>query len=163
LNSKIQKIKSDSIVIENLTFMKNLLSFIVLLSLSSSLNSQITIDKLDFNNVSATILDEGALFYSQPTGLAGYEIPKLSGNRAIYAASLWMAGIDENGILRNACTKYNTGNDYYSGPFSSMKAYLDTNYLAKYDDAIWTVLKSDIDYHRDNFMQSGYVLSLIHI
>ncbi len=125
LNSKTQKIKSDSIVIENLTFMKNLLSFIVLLSLSSNLKSQITIDHLDFNNVSATILDEGALFYSQPTGLPGYEIPKSSGIKAIYFSSLWMAGIDENGMIRNACFK-SIGNDYFSGPFSSVNVYLDT-------------------------------------
>jgi len=73
-----------------------------------------------------------------------------------------MAGIDENGVLRNACKKYKTGNDYHSGPVSSTNTYLDPNFSAKYDDAIWTVLKSDIDYHRNNFMQSGYViLSLI--
>jgi hypothetical protein len=122
------------------------------------LNSQITIDQLDINNVSAIILDEGAFFYHQQTNTAGYEVPKWSGNNAIYAASLWIAGIDENGILRNACTKYNSGNEYYSGPFSNTNAYSDTNYLAKYANAIWTVSKYEIDYHQTNFMQPGYVI-----
>ncbi|MCX8485658.1 MAG: hypothetical protein ORN53_00485, partial [Crocinitomicaceae bacterium] len=80
---------------------------------------QHTQSTLDFNQASASILDEGVLF-SQPNSSnlqPGYEIPKGSGINAIFSAGFWMAGLDQWGQLFLAGQRFaqTNQNDFYSG------------------------------------------------
>lgn len=131
---------------------------ITLASICLNVNSQVNYQTLDFNSTSGILMDEGQLFNDPNSGIGGYEVPKGSGKNCIYTASFWMAGIDENGIMRNACTRYNSGRDFFSGPFSSTASYNDPSYLSAYSDAIWTVTKNEIDDYILNYSQVGYII-----
>lgn len=117
---------------------------------------------LDFNQASADILDEGVFFaHLDSSGLSpGYEIPKGSGINAIFSAGFWMAGLDQWGQLFLAAQRFasTTNSDFYSGPYSTFHTYMDPNYIANYSNAIWSVEKTDIDYHQQHFQDPGYVI-----
>jgi hypothetical protein len=76
--------------------------------------------RIELNNVKALIATSGTLFLDRTVSKSAYEVPKNSGIHAIYASSLWMGGIDENGQLKLAAHKYeSTGHDFFSGPLSN--------------------------------------------
>ncbi len=75
---------------------------------------------MKYNDVSARLETGGMLFLDRANGRAAYEVPKGSGNTAIYAASLWMGGTDVNNQLKLAAQKYrSSGNDFWTGPLST--------------------------------------------
>lgn len=123
---------------------------------------QHTQSTLDFNQASATILDEGVLF-SQPNSSnlqPGYEIPKGSGINAIFTAGFWMGGLDQWGQLFLAGQRFaqTNQNDFYSGPYSTYHTYMDPSYIAKYSESIWSVTKAEIEFHAQHFQDPGYVI-----
>lgn len=79
---------------------------------------------LDINNVRATLLTAGDLWYNTTVAGAGYEVPR--GDRtsttayaqAIYAGAIWVSGLDQGNNLKLAALTYrqNGGSDYFSGP-----------------------------------------------
>lgn len=75
---------------------------------------------MEFNDVSAFLQQGGRLFENPASGgVAGYEIPKGSDVRAIFAGSLWMGGVDANGQLKLAAVRFRQlGNDFWSGPLT---------------------------------------------
>ena len=76
--------------------------------------------RIKFNDVSALLETGGMLFLDRATGVGTYEVPKNTGLTAIYAASLWMGGLDVNNQLKIAAQKYrSTGNDFWTGPLTS--------------------------------------------
>ena len=76
--------------------------------------------RINFNDVSALLETGGMLFLDRSTGVGTYEVPKNTGLTAIYAASLWMGGVDVNNQLKIAAQKYrSTGNDFWTGPLTS--------------------------------------------
>ena len=81
---------------------------------------------LDYNDVRALIEPGGLLFLNRSTGVGTYEVPKVlnsstPGPTAIYAASLWMGGVDVNNQLKIAAQKYrSSGNDFWTGPLTSV-------------------------------------------
>ena len=99
--------------------MKNItifLAFLLLISITSYSQEQIN---LNFNQTNATINTNGVLFYDTINQTAGYEIPKNSGNHAIYSSSFWFGGEDANGQLKLAAQRYNTDSDFSTGPLST--------------------------------------------
>lgn len=78
---------------------------------------------LQFNSVRARIETGGILWTERAVNRAAYEIPKTvdgSGPDVIYAGSLWMGGVDVNGQLRLAATKFvGDGPDFWAGPLST--------------------------------------------
>ena len=63
-----------------------------------------------FNDVKAQLETGGLLFLDRANGLATYRVPKNSQSTLIYAAALWMGGLDVNGQLKLAAVKFrNTG------------------------------------------------------
>jgi hypothetical protein len=75
-----------------------------------------TID-LDINNVRARMMDGGDMWWDRGTGTASYEVPKGSGKNSLFAGSIWVAGYDEQHILKVAGQTYRQkGNDYWPGP-----------------------------------------------
>lgn len=137
--------------------MKYLFSLIFICTLPLCF-SQSSAQILDMNDVKLRLRDEGVIFNNELANIPGYEVPKGSGRNAIYAGAFWFAGIDQNGILRNACARYNIGKDFFSGPYSNNGSYNDPVYLSAYNNSIWTVSNWEIQYHISNFNQIGYVL-----
>ncbi len=77
--------------------------------------------RIKFNDVSALLETGGMLFLDRSTGVGTYEVPKNTGLTAIYAASLWMGGVDVNNQLKIAAQKYrSSGNDFWTGPLTSI-------------------------------------------
>src|SRR3954464_3407480 len=69
---------------------------------------------LDINNVRATILNGGDMWWDLISGQ--YEIPKGSGITSLFAGSLWIGGIDGGGNLKVAAMTYRQGgNDFWPG------------------------------------------------
>src|SRR5690606_14892407 len=65
--------------------------------------------QLDVNNVRADLYNTGQLFY--PAG-PGYEVPKGSGNHAIFATGLWIGGLADGELRMAAATYAQVGEDY---------------------------------------------------
>lgn len=75
---------------------------------------------LNYNDVSCQLEQGGLLFLDRANGLATYKVPKTGNVTAIYAAALWMGGLDINGQLKLAAVKFrNEGNDFWPGPLSA--------------------------------------------
>lgn len=116
---------------------------------------------LDFNNVKATISDEGGFFSNVAASIAGYEVPKNSGRSTIFSGSYWIGAKDEIGQLHVSGKRYSWGgaqSSFHSGPIAESIAYGSINYTNQYQNAIWTVSKFEIDDHIANYQSTGYVV-----
>ena len=127
--------------------------------ISTSAFAQFNVSILDQNNTSAYVTDGGLLFNDPTTSQPGYEVPKGSGNNAIYSSALWFGGLDANGQLHLSGTKYNGGQDIFPGPIADSGMYSSADYLSEYTSSIWHISKSDIDNHILNWDQPGYSMS----
>ncbi len=79
---------------------------------------------LEFNDVRAQLNTNGVLFNDRAGKVAGYEVPKSTSGpklRAIFAASLWMGGVDFTGHLKLAAAKFGDGNDFWTGPLTAIQ------------------------------------------
>jgi hypothetical protein len=73
---------------------------------------------LDINNVRATILNGGDMWWDLSSGR--YEIPKGSGITSLFAGSLWIGGLDAGGNLKVAAMTYRQGGiDFWPGPLDA--------------------------------------------
>lgn len=108
--------------------MKNLLTFlVVLVTLSKSFFAQVCTNpqaKIDIhgNNIRARILNGGDLFTNFNNGVF-FPNPGSTGNHnpsTIFAAGLWMGGIDQAGDLKIATVDYRSSGkyDYTAGPLN---------------------------------------------
>ncbi len=105
---------------------------------------------LDINNVRATILNGGDMWWDLVNGK--YFVPKPApgenGPTSLYAGSLWIGGIDANGTLKVAAMTYRqTGNDYWPGPLNSIASTDAGTCLAW--DKIFKLNKSDVETFRN--------------
>ncbi|MEX2597694.1 MAG: T9SS C-terminal target domain-containing protein, partial [Salibacteraceae bacterium] len=65
---------------------------------------------------------------------ARYEIPKESGKMSLFAGSLWLAGQDISGQFKVAALRFRqVGNDYWTGPLSTVDAEIDQQTCQDYD------------------------------
>lgn len=110
---------------------------------------------LNGNSISALLYDEGRFFHDFPHNGWGY---KIAGEITplIYSGGLWFGGTNQTGDLKLASQLYGIHREFYRGPFSTTGQYMDTAYVYAYESGIWTVEKSDIIYHIDNYNQPGY-------
>jgi hypothetical protein len=99
---------------------------------------------LDIGNVRTRINTGGDMWWDFES--AQYEIPKGSGKMSMFAASLWIGGIDVNNQLKLAALRYRqVGNDYWPGPLTiDGSAATDAETCAKYDKH-FPMLRSQID------------------
>ncbi len=80
--------------------------------------------QFQYNDVSALMEPAGLMFLDRANGKSSYEVPAGSGSTAIYAASLWMGGVDVNNQLKIAAQKFrNSGNDFWTGPLSTKDGF----------------------------------------
>jgi hypothetical protein len=102
-----------------------------------------TKEYIDINNIRAAQLVHGDMWWNPATGNADCEYPKGSGKHIGFAASLWMAGYDNQGQLKVAAQTYRSdGNDYWPGPITSgAVSYSESERWAK----IWKLNRSDLN------------------
>ena len=90
--------------------------------------------ELDINNTRALIQTGGDMWWNL-IGQPQYEIPKNSGNHALFAGSLWLGGKDVSGQLKVAALRFRqVGNDYWPGPLSTVTAEVDAATCSEYDN-----------------------------
>ncbi len=101
-------------------------------------------DSLNINNINASILLHGDMWWDPTEQVAKCEFPSGSGKNIAFTSALWMGGYDEGGALHVASQTYRqTGNDYWPGPLypTDTLTYATSNEWAKF----WKVLRSDIN------------------
>ncbi len=102
-------------------------------------------EDLDINNVRATILTGGDMWWDLVNGK--YLVPKpaagLNGPTALFAGSLWIGGFDASNTLKVAAMTYRqTGNDFWPGPLTSSATTEATTCLTW--DKFFKVDKKDV-------------------
>ncbi len=139
--------------------MKTLLTILCCLIIFPTLNSQCpspeALEYQDGNNIKALITNGGDLFYDgEFIAPANDLIPKSS----IFAAGLWMGGMDSNGNLKVAAQnygRYNFSFDYAPGPLNEDGSI---NYEhCEHFNKIWKVSKEDIELHKADFQDNGII------
>jgi len=122
-------------------------------SLFDSLSSGEKISYLDVNKVSTPVLTKGDMFWNLQN--AGYEVPKGTNKKAIFASALWVGGI-VNGNLKVAAQTYRQkGMDYIQGPLSIGNASTDPATSASYNK-IWKISRWEIENFKANYSNPGY-------
>ena len=102
-----------------------------------------TINYVDVNNIRASILVHGDMFWNPELQVASCEFPKDSGKSIDFAGAIWMSGYDAGNTLHVAAQTYRqNGNDYWPGPLdaSDTDTYANAYAWAK----IWKVNKTDV-------------------
>ncbi len=127
---------------------KNFLVIYILLSLASQLRAQPafnTIDSIDINNINASILVHGDMWWNPDSQNAHAYFPKNSKASINFASSLWISGFDAgNNLHISAQTYRQNGSDYWPGPLTSSGTL---TYTTSSDwSKIWKVNRSDIQY-----------------
>lgn len=88
--------------------------------------------ELDINNTKALIQSGGDMWWD--FNRARYEIPSGSEKTSLFAGSLWLAGQDVSGQFKVAALRFRQiGNDYWTGPLSTVDAEIDPATCKLYD------------------------------
>lgn len=128
-----------------------LLKFILIAISIAFLNfsiGQVNSINLEHNNVSAHISDEGTFFYDFGNQQKGYEVPKGSGLSPIYSTQFWFAAKDNQGEIHfTQGGMPNVGRDVFNGPISNPGTYSTPEYQNKWNNSIWSICQTDIDYY----------------
>ncbi len=102
-----------------------------------------TIDSININNINASVLVHGDMWWNPDLEVAHCYFPKNYPASINFASSLWMSGYDPGGQLHIAAATYRqNGNDYWPGPISTGDSinYATSHAWAK----IWKVNLTDI-------------------
>lgn len=111
---------------------------------------------LDINNVRATILNGGDLWWDLNDGK--YEIPKGSGRVSMFCGALWIGGVDAGGQIHSAGQTYRqTGNDFWPGPIDSVTLTTNASTCLNYDK-VYKVNRSQVEYFIAHHNDPGYVI-----
>ncbi|MFM2226045.1 MAG: hypothetical protein RJA07_2247 [Bacteroidota bacterium] len=104
---------------------------------------------LDINNVNATLMNGGDMWWDRGLMQARYEVPKGGGVSTEFAGAIWIGGIDQTGSLHVAAQTYRqSGNDFFAGPLDST-GQVSANTCTDYDK-IWKINNVDIQTHINN-------------
>lgn len=111
---------------------------------------------LDINNVRATILAGGDMWWDLIRGQ--YEVPKGSGVTSLFAGSLWIGGIDPGNNLKVAAMTYRQhGNDFWSGPLDATGATNSSTCLEW--DKHFSVTRSEVETYLATGVASANILN----
>ena len=110
-------------------------------------------DFLDINNISALISPFGNNFWDLDS--ARFEVPKGSGNNAVFSQAFWIGGHDSFDSLHLAAERYREYGlgDYLAGPVSLL---YDTAYMLKWN-RVWKLSITEIVNHKNNWNTPGYI------
>ncbi len=88
--------------------------------------------ELNINNTRALIQSGGDMWWD--FNRSRYEIPQGSDRTSLFAGSLWLAGQDVSGQFKVAALRFRqVGNDYWTGPLSTIDAEIDPQTCRDYD------------------------------
>lgn len=122
--------------------------YILLVVCTLSSTAQVASMSVDTNNVSAVVNANGVLFSNLLTSQAGFEVPKGSGVSSVYAAGLWLTGLDQNSQVYVSAQMYGQEQeDFYYGPLTSDGTATTTAATMAAYNRVWLGNKADIDRH----------------
>lgn len=127
--------------------MKSITTILSIL-LFSNLIAQTNSIQLEHNNVSAHISDVGTYFLDHTNSIHGYEVPKGSGQHAIYTTQFWFAGKDPSNEVRLIQGGSPTSSDVFNGPISGSGTYTSPSYQNTWENSIWSICQADIDHYK---------------
>ncbi len=87
--------------------------------------------ELNINNVRAYIETSGSMWFKE---VPRYVIPKSGQASSMFAAALWIGGMDITGQLKLAAIRFRqSGNDFWPGPLNLKTADIDQAVCSYYD------------------------------
>lgn len=108
---------------------------------------------LDINNINAVVNSFGYNFSTFPEYETEFEVPAGSGINSIFAFTLWLGGMDDNGELHLAAERYRqSGEDYFVGPVGDSyenQQLIDWN-------KVWKINNEELEYHKQNWWKPDY-------
>lgn len=105
---------------------------------------------IDLNNVRATIFTSGDMWWNLQNA-PRYEIPVGSNRHSMFAASLWIGGVDNGGNLKVAAMTYRqSGNDFWPGPLDTIEANVTPDVCLQYDRH-WKLTRQEVE----DFVNNG--------
>jgi hypothetical protein len=105
-------------------------------------------ERLYINNVEATMLNKGDMFWDGITN-KGYMVPKKSCKSPISASALWIGGKDAKSVIHLAAmTNRVSGSDYTSGPLDTITKRGDSLGLF---NKIWKISNWEIEEYKMKF------------
>ncbi|HHU46556.1 MAG TPA: T9SS type A sorting domain-containing protein [Bacteroidales bacterium] len=118
-------------------------------------------NELTINNVRAYLETNGTMWFKE---IARYEIPKGSGKTSMFAAALWIGGLDVNKQLKLAAVRFRqVGDDFWTGPLTLTGASVDQVTCKEYDKH-FKITRAEVEAHRGawnsetNSFAPGYVI-----
>jgi hypothetical protein len=105
---------------------------------------------INFNGVRFRVLNGGDLHWDPVGQTPYYEVPQGSGKNSVYASSIWLGGIDQQGSLYSAAQTYRQGGscDFWPG-------WIGSNGQTWAYDKILVVSRSEIDRFKLQFLQGN--------
>ncbi|MBA3901487.1 MAG: T9SS C-terminal target domain-containing protein, partial [Bacteroidetes bacterium] len=162
--------------------MRKILLFISLIALFSDVQAQTvpclpptsSID-LDINNVRAVIHNGGDMWMNRDISRAQYEIPKGSGIHTMFAGAIWIGGLDANGQLKLAATRFRSnGDDFWPGALKTkdgstslmdcynqdkhhkMNYFEVEEFRKRYNDSNYKIPSSILNYPAHGLVEKGF-------
>ncbi len=104
----------------------------------------LTRDSININNINATVMVHGDMWWDPTLGIAACKFPNGSQKIISFASSIWLSAIDNSDQLHVSAQTYRQGgNDYWPGPLDAADTL---TYATSHDWAkIWKINKTDID------------------
>jgi hypothetical protein len=135
---------------------KRLLTGIIAAQLffAGGLFSQVATAALSVNNIRATVAADGILFMDGYNSQTGYEVPKNSGQQAMYAAGIWIGGFDANGTLHTSAMTYRqSGADFSFGLLDTISLTCTNSTNSNLYNNVWELTCHDLD----TFLNNQYI------
>ncbi len=111
--------------------------------------------ELNINNVRAYIETSGSMWFKE---IAKYVVPKSGNASSMFAAALWIGGLDITGQLKLAAIRFRqVGDDFYPGPLNLKTADIDQA-VCSYYDRHFEMTKAMAKYHRDHWDDADYTM-----
>lgn len=132
---------------------KNYFTLLFLITMGTQIvTGQLDSTRLNENNVSALITDDGTFFYDEINQENGYEVPKGAGIHALRSMQFWFATKDVNGQLHFSKGGVpGQGSDIFNGPISDPGTYSSQQYQNNWEKSVWTICQSTIDDYITNY------------
>ena len=112
-------------------------------------------NQLLVNNVRAYLETNGTMWFEE---IAQYEIPYGSGKTSMFAAALWIGGLDINSQLKLAAVRFRQrGDDFWTGPLTLNGASITQQTCADYDK-FYKITRAEVENHKLNWDNAEYTM-----
>ena len=112
-------------------------------------------NQLTINNVRAYLETNGTMWFNE---IAQYEVPIGSGKTSMFAAALWIGGLDVNQQLKLAAVRFRQkGDDFWTGPLTLNGASVSQATCSAYDKH-YKITRAEVEEHIANWSSSNYVM-----